>query len=300
MPPRWLLAVSVALGLVTLGLEVARARRARAAVAHPAVHPSAADTSRWPGEGSVLSPPVASFGENVVRVVLDPGHGAPNNSGNTSSYCIAEQDAMQDLAEAVAHRLEATGHIAVRLTRDPGRLVEYAVRLEDAARWGADAFVSLHSDVRGHLERWAPSAGLDCPIAEEAPGLAVLYSDEGSPGVVGHRRALGRAAARRMREAGFLAYDGAAYAGLYLGDETEEGLFVDRHAAEQRIFVLRRAAMPSILVETHNAVDPREAARWTEPVTIDAFAAALAAALADVVPRFRLAVDSADTRGDPG
>jgi N-acetylmuramoyl-L-alanine amidase len=41
--------------------------------------------------------------------------------------------------------------------------------------------------------------------------------------------------------------------------------------------------MSTILVETHNALDAREAVRWDEPGTLDAFAGALAAALADTI-----------------
>jgi N-acetylmuramoyl-L-alanine amidase len=244
------------------------------------------DPRLWPGEDAVLAQPAAAFpaGAGVLRVMIDPGHGAHNNHGNTSSFCVEEQDAMLDVAEGLADRLEATGHVAVRLARDPGRLVEYPARLEEAAAWGADAFVSLHSDVRGRIERWSPAPGRDCPFALDAPGFAVLYSDEGDPGLAARRAALARAAARRMGEAGFLAYGGAAYVGLYAADEQAPGAFVDRHAAEQRIFVLRRAAMPSILIETHNALDPREAIRWTDAATLDAFAAAVAAALADVAP----------------
>jgi N-acetylmuramoyl-L-alanine amidase len=159
--------------------------------------------------------------------------------------------------------------------------VEYAARLEEAAAWGADAFVSLHSDVRGAVSRWSPAPGLDCPVAPEAPGFAVLYSDEGEPALGARRLALGGAVARRMIEAGFLPYGGAEYAGSYA--RREPGVFVDRHPAGERIFVLRRAAMPSILVETHNALDPREAARWADPGTVDAFAAAVLAALGGAV-----------------
>ena len=86
-----------------------------------------------------------------------------------------------------------------------------------------------------------------------------------------------------MTEAGFLPYGGGGYVGLYAADAEVPGVFVDRHAPEQRIFVLRRAPMPSILVETHNALDPREAERWAEPETVDAFAAAIAAAIADAL-----------------
>jgi N-acetylmuramoyl-L-alanine amidase len=57
--------------------------------------------------------------------------------------------------------------------------------------------------------------------------------------------------------------------------------YVFGFSASNCIFVLRRAAMPSILVETHNALDPREAARREDPGTVDAFAAAVLAALGD-------------------
>jgi len=173
----------------------------------------------------------------------------------------------------------------VRLSRERGALVEYADRLADAEAWGADAFVSLHSDVRGHTERWSPGPERACPIALEAPGFAVLYSDEGDPALADHRLALGRAVARRMLEAGFLPYGGADYTGIYAADPEARGVFVDRHTPEQRIFVLRRTGMPAVLVETHNALDPREATRWRAPETLDAFAAAIAAALGDALVR---------------
>jgi N-acetylmuramoyl-L-alanine amidase len=284
MPSRagWvvLLALGVAAGLAC------RVTSARRRVAHgPKLAASAPDVRRWPGAEATLTLPAPTFGEGsgVVRLMIDPGHGAANNHGNTGSFCVEEQDAMLDVAVALADRLEATGHVSVRLTRDGARPVEYAARLAEAAAWGADAFVSLHSDVRGRVERWSPAPGKDCPFALDAPGFAVLYSDEGEQPLALRRLVIGQAVARRMGEAGFLAYDGAAYVGLYAPEGQVPGLFVDRHAPEQRIFVLRRAAMPSILIETHNALDPREADRWTDPKTLDAFAAAVAAALGDTL-----------------
>ena len=86
-----------------------------------------------------------------------------------------------------------------------------------------------------------------------------------------------------MEEAGFLAYDGGEYTGLYAPDAVQRGVFVDRHEPDKRIFVLRRPTMPAILVETHHALDPREVTRWEEPATLDAFATALAAALLDAL-----------------
>jgi N-acetylmuramoyl-L-alanine amidase len=268
---------------------------AAAAIAWGALHPLArrgarlpaeetVDPSRWPGDAAVLTRVTASFppGFGLARVVLDPGHGAPANRGNRSSFCVDEQDAMLELAEALRERLEATGYLQVRLSRDAGALVDYDTRVAEAEAWGARAFVSLHSDIRGHAARWSPEPGRSCLMALDAPGFAVLYADEGPPALVAARLALGRAAAARLIEAGFLPYGGAAYVGLYGADE-EPGVFVDRHAPEQRIFVLRRTTMPAILVETHNALDPREAARWRTPETVDALGSAVAAALADAL-----------------
>jgi N-acetylmuramoyl-L-alanine amidase len=279
-----LLLLSLAVAAAAFAWNTVGSRRRRAADPWPAAA-SAAAAPLWPAAASPLTAPVPTFrpGSGAIRLMIDPGHGAPNNPGNTGSLCVEEQDSMLFVAVALADRLEAGGHVAVRLTRDGGRPVTYAARLAEAAAWRADAFVSLHSDVRGHTERWSPAPGRDCPYALDAPGFSVLYSDEGAPGLTARRLALGRAVARRMGEAGFLAYDGAAYTGLYAPDPFASGLFVDRHTPDQRIFVLRRAAMPSVLIETHNALDPREADRWTDPETLDAFAAAVAAALGEAL-----------------
>jgi N-acetylmuramoyl-L-alanine amidase len=258
-------------------------RHARSATAATAQAPE--DPLRWPGAAAALTLPVPRFadGRPPIRVMIDPGHGAPGNPGNASSFCVDEQDAMLDLGRRLVERLEATRHVKARLTREGEQRVEYAERIEEAAAWGAKAFVSLHSDVRGHAEPWTPAPGRTCRRAVDAPGFAVLYSDEGGGEAGAARLSLARAMGRRMAEAGFLPYGGEEYMGLYAPDAEASGVFVDRHAPAQRIFVLKRAPMPSILVETHNALDPREASRWMEPSTIDAFASAVAAAIADAL-----------------
>lgn len=277
----WTAAALGALAAAALAWSASRPPVHRAAAAEPA------DPTRWPGERATLAAPAPAFPPSfgMARVVVDPGHGAPGNRGNSSCFCVDEQDAMLDVAEALRDRLEATGHFEVRLTRERGALVDYPDRVADAEAWGADAFVSLHSDVRGHIDHWSPEPGRSCPIALEAPGFAVLYSDEADAPLAERRLALGRAVAHRMETAGFLPYGGAAYVGLYAADDAARGVFADRHAPDQRIYLLRRTNMPAVLVETHNALDPREATRWQAPTTLDAFAAALAAALTDTLAR---------------
>jgi N-acetylmuramoyl-L-alanine amidase len=243
------------------------------------------DPLAWPSPEARLKLPAFAFppGFGRRRVALDPGHGAPKNTGNTSCFCVDEQDFTLEAANELAGRLEATGHFEVLLSRRGEDLVEYKKRAEEAARWGAEVLVSLHSDVRGKADTWAPEPGKSCPMSLSAPGFSVLWSDEGEPAVTGVRLALARSVARRMTEAGFTPYLGGEYTGLYEADAVEAGVFVDRHEPGSRIFILRRPAMPSILIETHHALDPREARRWKEKETFDAFAAATAAALVDAL-----------------
>lgn len=282
---RTLLALAGLAGLGALAWAAAPRQASRRLLAlampsqlHPAPPPR---TPRWPDPEITPTAPPLSLPPpgNAHRVYLDAGHGAPNNRGNTSCRCELEESFTSRTARAVADRLEATGAFEVQLSREGERPVDYRERVEAAQAWGAAAFVSLHSDVRGQPERHDN----DCPVSLLAPGFSVLWSDEGDPALAGSRLSLARAAARRMEEAGFLAYDGGEYTGLYAPDAVQRGVFVDRHEPDKRIFVLRRPTMPAILVETHHALDPREVTRWEEPATLDAFATALAAALLDAL-----------------
>jgi N-acetylmuramoyl-L-alanine amidase len=219
----------------------------------------------------------ARRGERLV-VYLDAGHGAPDNEGNRSSLCELEQDTMYDLALDLAASLEAYGGFVVVPSRTGDALVPYAERVADAERVGADVFLSLHSDVRGHARDWSPEPGLVCRASRDAPGFTVLYSDEGPPELAAARASLCAGVTESLRAAGFSPYDGAEYLGLY-APSGPSGCFVDRHAADQRIFVLRRPSMPSVIVETHNALDPNEALAFRDPLVREAFARALAHAL---------------------
>ena len=160
----------------------------------------------------------------------------------------------------------------------------YQARVEAATTWGADVFLSIHSDIRGQTgETQIASPDKVCRVNLGAPGFSVLLSEDGAESLVEARRALARKTARRMREAGFGAYAGAEYGALYAKDPDESGVFLDRHAYEQRIFVLWKPTMPSIIVETHHALDPREVQLWAATATHEAFASVVAASLVDAL-----------------
>ena len=119
----------------------------------------------------------------------------------------------------------------------------------------------------------------DCKWSEEAPGFSVLFSDEALPRMVAARRSLGSELAKGLLAAEFSPYGGKEYLNLYESDAAAAGLFVDRHEAKKRVFVLRKPTVPSIIIETHNALDPREASRWEDVDVRRAFALAVAEGL---------------------
>lgn len=236
----------------------------------------------WPEPGSVTAPElVLPAGFTPPVVMIDAGHGAPGNPGNTSVRCEEEEDEMLRIQEHVVERVRALGAAQVLTGREGEAKPSYKARVARAEAAGVRALVQLHSDARGEgviVDERPPDV---CVSNEGEPGFAILWSDEGEAALVAARHELARAIATRMTEAGFLPYDGAVYEGLYGGDEVP-GVFVDRHVPRRRIYVLRRPDVPSVIVETHHAWDGREVARWNTPQTMDAFAGALGAALVDV------------------
>lgn len=231
----------------------------------------------WPDARLRAVPAEFPAGFGVRRVMLDPGHGAPGNSGNKNAFCRDEQSFTLELAEELAAALARSGHFEVKLTRRAGDLTPYSDRIRAAETWPADVFLSLHSDVRGKTELWQPDPSLTCSRSRAAPGFSLLWSDHGD--AASARLGLARALGQSMQAAGFLAYPGADYAPTYAPDDRQPGVFVDRHPVAERIFVLWRPAVPSVIIETHNALDDREALRWNEPETRAAFAAAVQRAL---------------------
>ncbi len=247
--------------------------------------PTVAPLPAWPAPGAPLTKlaVAAPKGFRKKRIYLDAGHGAAGNTGNQSVLCEDEQDFTLRVGLDLKKRLEATGLFVVKLSRRaPGQRVAYPDRVTAAQAWGAHAFISLHSDSRGMASLWQATPERQCPRQDATPGYSVLWSDESTEPLLSRRVGLARALAKAMGEAGFLPYDGVDYTGLYDGD-TVPGVFVDRHAPGKRVMVLRRPRVPSVIIETHHALDFEENERWKEERTLEAFAAAVARGLVEAL-----------------
>jgi N-acetylmuramoyl-L-alanine amidase len=229
--------------------------------------------ARWPAaEVALRALPPLGPPERGLRIVIDAGHGEAGNTGNTSVRCESEADFTRRVQDAVVTRLGAAPELEVRAGRPSAALRDYGERIAAFDAWPADAVVSLHSDARaGDGPRIDPTTG--CTSAPGAAGFSVLYSDEGDPARVAPRERLAHAVAEEMVAAGFGPYTIGYADSLY--ERVGVGVYVDRHAPGKRIRMLRRPAVPVVIVETHQAWDAEEAERWTEGRTFDAFAAAI-------------------------
>lgn len=237
----------------------------------------AIDTVAWPQAGARTSS-TAYVPRARRRIALDAGHGAPGNTGALSLTCVQEQDFTLRLARALIGRLE--GRFDIVETRPPGRTPPYAERVAQAERARVDALISLHFDARGAARvRAVTEDGRPCLESPGSTGFAILWSDEGPAERVGRRHGLARAVAVALAARGFEPYSGEDYPGLYEADAETPGVFVDRHAPRQRVFMLRRPKVPVVIVETHQALHAEEWARWQEQGTVAALAEALAEAI---------------------
>jgi N-acetylmuramoyl-L-alanine amidase len=239
----------------------------------------AVDVVVWPQAGARTSS-TAYVPRVRRRIAIDAGHGAPGNTGALSLTCAQEQDFTLRLARALIEQLE--GRFDIVETRPPGRTPPYAERVAQAERAHVDALISLHFDARGSaVVRAVTADGRPCLESPGSTGFAILWSDEGPAERVARRRVLARAVAGAMAARGFAPYSGEDYPGLYAADLDTPGVFVDRHAPRQRVYMLRRPKVPVVIVETHQALHAEEWARWQEQGTV----AALAEALAEAVDR---------------
>ncbi len=250
----------------------------------------------WPSDTTTLKvlalPPAPDAGtkQRKLRVYVDAGHGAKNkkssediNTGAVSSGCENEDAFTLRTSEALMKALAATGRFELKLSRSGDATPSYAARVAEAEAWKADLILGIHFDVRGMAYPHEPAPGLVCwraPLlteeGQDSSGFSVLWSDEDAK--ARPERALsakfGRALSIALAHSGMTPYNGWDYTGLYLADPVPGG-FIDR----RRVWMLRKPTVPSVIVETHHALDVREWARWQEPKTHEAFAAAVAAAL---------------------
>ena len=162
-----------------------------------------------------------------IKIYVDQGHNPVNPNAGAEGNGLREQDLVYTIGQELAARLRADPDFEVRLSR-PTRdtllgttnATSLAARVSEANRWGADYFISLHTNAAS-----SPSAG----------GSEAYVYARGTP-----------------------AFGFAEDILTNLTDIT--GLRDRGVQARPGLYVLRKTQMPATLVELGFITNPRDAA----------------------------------------
>lgn len=161
-----------------------------------------------------------------IKIYIDQGHNPQNPNAGAEGNGLREQDLVYTIGQELATLLRRNGNFDVRLSRPTKETLlggtnatSLAARVNDANRWGADYFISLHTNAS---------------------------EQSAATGVEGYAYAQGTR--------GFALGEDIL---TNLSDTT--GLRNRGMKARPSLYVLRKTSMPAVLVELGFITNPRDA-----------------------------------------
>lgn len=163
----------------------------------------------------------------AIKIYIDQGHNPENPNAGAEGNGLREQDITYRVGEALGELLRANPEFEVRLSRPTpttslgtSNNTSLQARVRDANAWGADYFISIHTNASSN-----PSA----------TGVEAFAYEANSPAFrLGEDILEGLSAATGLRDRGMKVRPG--------------------------LYVLRRTAMPAILAEIGFITNPSDAA----------------------------------------
>lgn len=163
----------------------------------------------------------------MFKIYIDQGHNPQNPNAGSEGNGLREQDIVYNIGQELASLLRTNNNFDVRLSRPTpttqlgnSNTTSLAARVRDANEWGADIFLSLHTNAA---------------ISPEASGSEVLVFSQPSAAATLGRGILGwLSQLTGLRDRGIV---------------TRSGLYV-----------LRKTAMPALIVELGFITSPVDSA----------------------------------------
>ena len=210
------------------------------------------------------------LGYQVKRVVIDAGHGG-FDPGAVGRSGLKEKDVALDIAIKLNERLNRGGRIKSFLTRTGDYYIPLSARTVSANQYRADLFISLHINAN---EKSSPHGSetyycSETASSNEAAKLAcyensVLRYDEP------HKKKEGHIDIEEILfnfEQSYYWNESGRFARIFQ-ERFKQGLpFQSRGVHSANFYVLRKARMPAILLETGFISNPDNEARLQQETT---------------------------------
>lgn len=201
------------------------------------------------------------LGYSVKRVVIDPGHGG-FDPGAVGLNGLKEKDVTLDIAQKLNQRLNASGKVKAFLTRTDDYYIPLSARTVTANQYQADLFVSIHINANQNRsakgsETYFCSEKASSAEAKKVAELenSVLKFDEPhkkTPGYIDIEEILFKFEQK-------LYWSESGNFANFFQERIKKNLpFKSRGIHSANFYVLRRAKMPSILLETGFISNPKE------------------------------------------
>lgn len=167
----------------------------------------------------------------AIKIYIDQGHNPEAPNGGAEGNGLREQDITYRVGQELATLLRADGDYEVRLSRPTptsslgtSNSTSLRARVEDANAWGADYFISIHTNASSN-----PAASGTEAFAYSQPSRAFSLGEDIVDGITN---------VTGLRDRGMKVRPG--------------------------LYVLRRTAMPAVLVELGFISNPGDAALMNE------------------------------------
>ncbi len=241
-----------------------------------------------PSQSPKVSHPVKGASSKVKTVVLDAGHGGKDPGAVANG--IREKDINLRVASLMSNILRKKG-MKVVLTRSNDVYLKLSDRTGRAVSENADAFVSLHCNAlpKGRSAEGVEIYLMALPTDKHAMELALIENRELADGGLENDQAADKRTRTLLKILGDMQQnakiqESTSFAEILFNTGKSRRISM-RRVAQAPFYVLRGAAMPSVLVEMGFLTNSAEAAKLRNSKYQQQMAEALSAGIVEFLER---------------
>ncbi len=221
------------------------------------------------------------LGLRIHTIVIDPGHGG-HDPGAVGAKGTKEKDITLAISQRLARRLEAAGFGRVVLTRTDDYYLNLSDRTAVANQYGADLFVSIHCNASENRKAQGSETFFcsEQASSQEAARVAAFENSFAEPEELARQESLVDIEWVLFRLHRRLIWKDAQRIATDLQDGLRAVTQIKSRGTESAgFFVLKKARMPSVLVETAFISNPDEEQLLAKEAIQEQIASTLAARL---------------------